>query len=148
MRVTLRIPLAWTSLLAFFFACAVACVVAWFILLSTICSNPRTPVPQTQHVIPYNCHGMKVFISPSQDARLHWLVPVGLLCIVLSLAAATMVVQAVAKAWQSDVRGRHHAEHVRIFAVPGRGTRLGEREVGRPGARPGSAGSHFDQQTY
>ena len=118
MRVTLRIPLAWTSLLAFFFACAVACVVAWFILLSTICSNPRTPVPQTQHVIPYNCHGMKVFISPSQDARLHWLVPMGLLCIVLSLAAATMVVQAVAKAWQSDVRGRHHAEHVRIFAVP------------------------------
>ncbi|PYM19290.1 MAG: hypothetical protein DMD81_04125 [Candidatus Rokuibacteriota bacterium] len=139
MRVTLRIPLAWTSLLAFFFACAVACVVAWFILLSTICSNPRTPVPQTQHVIPYNCHGMKVFISPSQDARLHWLVPVGLLCIALSLAAATMVVQAVAKAWQSDVRGRHHAEHVRIFAVPPGEAPAWVREKWR---------AHFDQQTY
>src|SRR5712664_1703512 len=118
MRVTFRIPLFWTLLLAFSFACAVACVVAWFILLSTICSNPRTPVPQTQHVIPYNCHGMKVFISPSEDARLHWLVPMELLFIVLSLVAAAMVVQAVAKAWQSDVLGRHHAGHIRIFAVP------------------------------
>jgi hypothetical protein len=114
MRVTFRIPLLWTSLCAFFLACTLACVVAWFILLSTICSNPRTPVPQTQHVIPYNCHGMKVFISPSEDAMLHWLIPMELLFIVLSLITAAMVVQAVAKAWQGSVRdGR-----VRIFAVP------------------------------
>jgi hypothetical protein len=119
MRVTFRIPLLWTLLLAFFFACVVACVVAWFILLSTICSNPRTPVPQAQHVIPYNCHGMKVFISPVQDAMLHWLVPAELLFLLLSLVAAAMVVQAAAEAWQSDLRGRHDAgPRVRIIAVP------------------------------
>ena len=119
MRVTFRIPLLWTLLLAFFFACVVACLVAWFILLSTICSNPRTPVPAAQHVIPYNCHGMKVFISPLQDAMLHWLVPSGFLFILLSFVAGAMVVRAAAKAWQSDVRGRHDAgPRVRIVAVP------------------------------
>src|SRR5262245_58645595 len=102
MRVTFRIPLFWTSLLALFFAGVVACVVAWGILLSTICSNPRTPVPHTQHVVPYNCHGMKVFISPLEDAMLHWLVPLELLCFVLSLGAGAMVVRAVAKAGQGD----------------------------------------------
>jgi len=56
---------------------------------------------------------MKVFISPSQDAMLHWLVPIELIFIVLSLVAAAMVVQAVAKAWQSEKPYR-----VRIFAVP------------------------------
>jgi hypothetical protein len=118
MRATFRIPLLWTMLLAFCFACVVACLVAWFILLSTLCSNPRTPVPQTQHVIPYNCHGMKVFISPLDDAMLHWLGPIGLVFILLSLIAAAMVAQAIARTLQSDVRGRHHAGHVRILTVP------------------------------
>jgi len=119
MRVTFRISLLWTLLLALFCACVVACVGAWFVLLSTICSNPRTPVPQAQHVIPYNCHGMRVFISPLQDAMLHWLGPIGLLFILLSLVAAAMLVQAAAQAWQSDVRGRQGAgPRVRIIAVP------------------------------
>jgi hypothetical protein len=118
MRATFRIPLLWTMLLAFCFACVVACLVAWFILLSTLCSNPRTPVPQTQHVIPYNCHGMKVFISPLDDAMLHWLGPIGLVFILLSLIAAAMVAQAIARTLQNDVRGRHHAGHVRILTVP------------------------------
>jgi hypothetical protein len=114
MRVTFRIPLLWTLLLALSFACVLAFVVAWFILLSTICSNPRTPVPQTEHVISYNCHGMTVFISPLQDAILHWDVPIGFLFILLSFVAGAMVVQAVAKTWLSDVHGRR----VRIVAVP------------------------------
>jgi hypothetical protein len=93
--------------------------VAWFILLSTICSNPRTPVPAAQHVIPYSCHGMTVFISPLQDAMLHWLVPIGLLFILLSFVAAAMVVRAAGKAWQSDGRGRHDAgPRVRIVTIP------------------------------
>jgi hypothetical protein len=119
MRVTFRIPLLWTLLLAFFIACVIACAVAWVILLSTLCSSPRTPVPQVQHVIPYNCHGMKVFISPVQDAMLHWLVPMGLLFGLLSLVAAARVVLAAATARQSDLRGRHDAgPRVRIIAVP------------------------------
>ena len=118
MRITFRIPLVWTLVLAFSFACVVACVVAWFILLSTICSNPRTPVPQTQHVIPYNCHGLKVYIPPLEQAMLQWLGPIGLLFIFLSSVAAAMVVQGVAKAWQSGVRGQYRAGRIRIFAVP------------------------------
>jgi hypothetical protein len=103
MRVKARIPLLWTLLLAASFAGVVACVVGWFILLSTICSNPRTPVPQTQHVIPYSCHGMQFFLSPLGDAMLHWLIPVGLLCMVLSLVAAAMVARPIANAWLSAV---------------------------------------------
>src|SRR5512140_2697360 len=119
MRATFRIPLLWTLLLAFFCACVLACVVAWFILLSTICSNPRTPVPAAQHVIPYNCHGMKVFISPLQDAMLHWLVPIGSLSILLGFVAGAVVVRAASKAWQSDLRGRSDAvPRVRIVGVP------------------------------
>src|SRR3954469_5217197 len=126
MRVTLRIPLLWTLLFAFSLACVVAFVVAWFILLSNICSNPRSPVPQTQHVILYNCHGMKVFISPLEDAMLHWLTPVGLLFILLMMLAGAMVAQAIARTWQSDVHGRiadadpklTTSRRVRIFAVP------------------------------
>jgi hypothetical protein len=91
--------------------------VAWAILLSTICSNPRTPVPQTQHVIPYNCHGMKVFVSPSGDAMLHWLVPMQLLFILLSFLSAAMVILAVAEARQSAVE-HGKRDRVRIFAVP------------------------------
>jgi hypothetical protein len=114
MRLTVRLPLVWAVLVAFFFACALACAAAWFILLTTICSNPRTPVPQTQNVTPYNCHGMKVFISPSEDFQLHWLGPIGLLFIVLGLVAAAMVAQAIAKSWP----GRPHAGRIRILAVP------------------------------
>ncbi|WP_266170291.1 hypothetical protein [Dyella subtropica] len=113
MRVTFRVSPFWILLLALSFAGAFACVVAWFILLSTICSNPRTPLPQTQHVIEYNCHGMKVFISPSQDAMLHWLIPIELVFIFLGFVAAAMVVLAIAKAWQ-----RAKPYRIRIIAAP------------------------------
>jgi len=107
----------WTLLLAASFAGVVACVVGWFILLSTICSNPRTPVPQTQHVIPYSCHGMQFFLSPLGDAMLHWLIPVGLLCMVLSLVAAAMVARPIANAWLSAVNNVK-PYRVRIIGVP------------------------------
>ena len=94
---TRRIQLLWKLLLAFFVACMFASLAAWFILLTTICSNPRTPVPETQHVIAYNCHGMTVYISYLEDAMLHWLVPVEALFIFLSMVAAAMVVLAAAK---------------------------------------------------
>ena len=94
---TRRIQLLWKVLLAFFAACTLASLGAWFILLSTICSNPRTPMPETQHVIAYNCHGMTVFISHLENAMLHWLIPVEGLFIFLSMLAAAMVVLAAAK---------------------------------------------------
>ena len=94
---TRRIQLLWKVLLAFFVACTLASLGAWFILLSTICSNPRTPMPETQHVIAYNCHGMTVFISPFENAMRYWLIPVEGLFILLSLLAAAMVVLAAAK---------------------------------------------------
>ena len=94
---TRRIQLLWKLLLAFFVACALASVGAWGMLLTTICSNPRTPMPETQHVIAYNCHGMTVFISPFENAMRYWLIPVEGLFIFLSLLAAAMVVLAAAK---------------------------------------------------
>jgi len=93
-----RIQLLAKLLLAFLVACTLACVVGWGILLTTICSsNPRIPVPETQHVIPYSCHGMTVYMSPFQDALRTWLTPLGLLLIFLSLLAGAMVVLSYAK---------------------------------------------------
>ena len=104
MRVTIRIPLRWILLLGFFVTCMLAALVAWAILLSTIHSNPRVPVPATQHVVPYNCHGMTVFISHWENAMLHWLIPLEVLFIFLSFAAAVVVViHAAASARQNDV---------------------------------------------
>ena len=54
-------------------------------------------MPETQHVIAYNCHGMTVFISHLENAMLHWLIPVEVLFIFLSMLAAAMVVLAAAK---------------------------------------------------
>jgi hypothetical protein len=93
---THRIRRLWKRLLAFFVACTFATLAAWAILLSTICSNPRTPMPETRHVIAYNCHGMTVFISHLEDELLHWLIPVLGLFIFLSLVAAAMAVLAAA----------------------------------------------------
>ena len=91
-----RIQLLCWALVVFFTACTLACVIAWGILLTTICSNnPRTPVPQ--HVIPYNCHGMTVFMSPLQDALRTWLTPLGLLFMFLGLLAGVLLVLSYAK---------------------------------------------------
>ena len=94
---TRRIQLLWKVLLAFFVACTFASLGAWGVLLTTICSNPRTPMAETQHVIAYNCHGMTVFISHLENAMLHWLIPLEGLFIFLSMLAAAMVVLAGAK---------------------------------------------------
>ena len=94
---TRRIKLLSKLLLAFFVAGTLAILAAWAILLTTICSNPRTPMPETQHVIRYNCHGMTVFISHLENAMLHWLIPLECLFILLSLVGAVMVVLAHAK---------------------------------------------------
>lgn len=117
-RVTLRMPLGRALLSLFFLACAaigvVASMAAWFYLMTTICSNPRAPVPETQHVIPYNCHGMKVFLSPWQDLLLHWLTPVGMLFMGLAVLAAAPWFFAFRRA----VQGGGQVRRVRIVAVP------------------------------
>jgi hypothetical protein len=57
-------------------------------LAATICSNPRSPAPETQQLIPYACHGMTVFISGIQSSLLHWLFPIfALLSLVTALVA-------------------------------------------------------------
>jgi hypothetical protein len=105
---TRRFQLLWKLLFVFFVACTLAGLGAWFTLLSTICSNPRAPMPETQHVIAYNCHGMTVFITPLANAMLHWLIPVEGLSIFLSVLATAMVVLAAAKV-RVDVQF-HHAD--------------------------------------
>jgi hypothetical protein len=103
---TRRIKLLWKLLLAFFVACTFASLAAWAFLLTTICSNPRTPIPETQHVIAYNCHGMTVFISHLEDWMLHWLIPLEGLFIFLSLVAAAMVLLGAANV-RLDVQIHH-----------------------------------------
>jgi hypothetical protein len=95
--VTRRAQRIWKALLAVFVTCALASLVAWGVLLTAICSSGRNPVPKAQHGIPYNCHGMTVFMSPLQDALRQWLLPIGWLFIVLSAIAAVMVFLAAAK---------------------------------------------------
>ena len=87
----------WKLLLAFFVACTVGTFAAWAILLTSFCSNPRIPVPETQHVIPYNCHGMTVFISDFENAMRYWLIPAEVLFIFLTLLAGAMVILSAAK---------------------------------------------------
>ena len=72
----------------FFAACALATLAAWAYLLSTLCSNPRAPADQ--HVVPYNCHGMTVFISPLDETMLHWLIPVFVLFALLGVLAGVL----------------------------------------------------------
>ena len=97
LRPSRRIQLLSWALLVLFAACMLACVAAWFVLLTTICDSPRKPVPHTQHVTPYSCHGMTVYLSPLQDAMLTWLTPIGLLFMLLGFLAAVMVVLSYAK---------------------------------------------------
>jgi len=72
-----RIPLRSKLLFALCIACPLLPFAAWVFLLSTICSNPRTPDPATRHVTAYSCHGMTVFISDLDSAMLHWIIPIG-----------------------------------------------------------------------
>ena len=94
---TTRVPLLWKALLGLIVACLLACVVAWFVLLTTICSNPRQANIATQHTVPYNCHGMTVFITPFQQVLLHWLVPAGGVLLVLAHVVAAVILIRAAK---------------------------------------------------
>ena len=88
----------WKVLFALFAGCAVAGVAAWGILLTSFCGNPRKPVPETQHVIAYSCHGMTVFVTPFDDALRHWLIPAAIvLSLMLCLVAAAMLVRAAVR---------------------------------------------------
>ena len=89
-----RLSLRYKLLLALLTACALISLGAWAVLAATICSNPRAPVPETEHVLPYNCHGMTVFISETQALLLHWLFPIFAL---LSLVAVVMTFLALVK---------------------------------------------------
>ena len=91
MAMTRRMRLVWKVLLAFFIACTVASMAAWAFLLTTLCSNPRTPMPEAKHVIAYSCHGMTVFISPLQQAMRDWLIPAEMVFLFLSLITAAIV---------------------------------------------------------
>ena len=89
---TPQVPLRSKLLFALCIACPLLPFAAWAFLLTTICSNPRTPDPETHHVTAYSCHGMTVFISDLESAMLHWIIPIGgvffiLLGILAGLAA-------------------------------------------------------------
>ena len=89
-----KIPLLWKLLLGFLYTCMLASALAWFVLLSNICSNPRTVMAATHHTTPYSCHGATVFISPLENVLLRWLGPVGFIVIILCIAlTAVMLVR-------------------------------------------------------
>ena len=73
-------------LLAIIFGLIAAAVAVWWVLLGSICSEPSTPNIATQHIVPYNCHGSIVFITPLQDGILHWLVPIGFALVLVAHA--------------------------------------------------------------
>ena len=87
----------WKLLFALFAACTLASLIGWSVLLTSFCSHPRKALPETQQVIVYNCHGMTVFISPLQEALRQWLIPLGMLFLLLSLVAGAMVLLARVK---------------------------------------------------
>lgn len=85
-----RLSLRQRLLLAFLVACSLLSLGAWAVLAATICSNPRAPVPETRQVLPYNCHGMTVFISETQVLLLHWLFPIFALLSLITVVTALL----------------------------------------------------------
>ena len=94
---TARFRLVSKVLFALFATCAIGSMLAWAILLTSVCSNPRRPMLETRHTIPYNCHGMTVYMTPLEDALRTWLVPIGCVFIVLTIVAGALVVFSYAK---------------------------------------------------
>ncbi len=84
---TRQLPLRWKLLVAFLIACGLGSLLAWGILLTSFCSDPRVPVPGDRDIA-YNCHGATVFISHFESAMRLWLIPIGFLFIFLGLLAA------------------------------------------------------------
>jgi hypothetical protein len=102
--VTPQVPLRSKLLFALCIACPLLPFAAWAFLLTTICSNPRTPDPETQHVTAYSCHGMTVFISDLESALLHWIIPIGgVLFILLGILAGVAAVLSMSSI-QVDVK--------------------------------------------
>lgn len=90
---TRPIPLRSKLLFALCIAFPLMPFAAWAFLLTHLCSNPRTPDPETQHVTAYSCHGMTVFISDLESALLHWIIPIGgVLFILLGILAGVAAV--------------------------------------------------------
>ncbi len=114
-----RIKLFWKLLLAFFVACTLAGVGAWFAMLTRICSNPRAPDPATGHVVAYSCHGMTVFISGFEQWLFAWLLPVESLFIFLTVVTAVLALLSSAKV-RIDVQ-------VHVTDTSGQGGNRGER---------------------
>ena len=94
---THKVPLRWKLLVAILIACGLGSFLAWAILLTSFCSHSRTPSPETQQDIAYNCHGATVFISHFESAMRDWLIPIGGLFIFLSLLAAVGALIAAGK---------------------------------------------------
>jgi hypothetical protein len=92
-----QIPLRSKLLFALCIALPLLPFAAWVFLLSTICSNPRAPEPETHHVTAYSCHGTTVFISDLESAMLHWAIPIGgVFCILLGILAGVAAVLSLA----------------------------------------------------
>jgi len=56
-------------------ACLAVIMGMWWVVLGTVCSEPAEPSVTTHHMIPFNCHGTVVFITPLRSALLTWLMP-------------------------------------------------------------------------
>ena len=56
-------------------ACLAVIMGMWWLVLGTVCSEPAEPSVTSHHVIPFNCHGTVVFITPLRSALLTWLMP-------------------------------------------------------------------------
>ena len=85
---THRNPLRWKVLAVFLIVCGLGSLLAWGVLLTSFCSDPKVPVPEERRDIPYNCHGATVYISHLESEMRHWLIPIGGLLIFLGLLAA------------------------------------------------------------
>lgn len=93
-----QIPLRSKLLFALCIALSLLPFAAWVFLLTSICSNPRTPDPETHHVTAYSCHGMTVFISDLESAMLHWVIPIGgVVFILLGILAGVAAVLSMAR---------------------------------------------------
>ena len=95
MPVMQKIPLRWKVLFVFLVTCAIGSFLAWAVLLTSFCSTSRR-VPDAQHDIAYNCHGMTVFISHLENTMRDWLIPIGCLFIFFSLLAELRILIAAA----------------------------------------------------
>ena len=87
---TRRTQLLWKALTVLFVVCSVASMLAWGVMLTALCSGRRT-VPDADHATSYSCHGMIVYMSDLQVTMHHWLIPLGMFFVALSLVAGGMV---------------------------------------------------------